>query len=104
MSIPINALQSSSACTCHVLLVLPAMISEYTSAVAFVYIDRFGTLVLRLRFLKVKTIIKVLLSLIPHIITIIITLPLVVYFIFGLVIDVMVFLFADVSHMRGRLV
>jgi hypothetical protein len=57
---------------------------------AFVYIDRLRTLLLRSRFLGVRTFLKVLLSLIPLVITIIIMLPLIVLFVFGLVIVVMV--------------
>ena len=59
---------------------------------AFVHIDRLWTLLLCSRFLGVRTFLKVLLSLIPLIITIIIMLPLIVLFVFGFVIVVMVLL------------
>jgi hypothetical protein len=55
---------------------------------AFVYIDRFRTLLLRSWFLGVRMVFKVFLSLIP--LTIIMTLPLIVPFVFGLVVVVMV--------------
>ena len=58
---------------------------------AFVRIDRLRTLLLRSRFLGVRTFLKVLLSLIPLIITnVIIMLPLIVLFVFGFVIVVLV--------------
>ena len=56
----------------------------------FVRIDWLRTLFLRLRFLGVRTFLKVLLSLIPLIITNIITLPLIALFVFGFVIVVLV--------------
>ena len=57
---------------------------------AFVCIDRLRTLLLRSRFLGVRTFLKVLLSLIPFIITNVITLPLIVLLVFGFVIVVLV--------------